>query len=176
MDHKVLVAYASKYGATEGIGEAIGRALGEAGLDVDVRPCREVKGLDGYGAVVLGSAVYMGRWRREAADLLRNAEGQLARLPVWLFSSGPTGEGGLEELLHGWRFPIALQPVADRIGPRDIAVFHGALERDVLNPFDAFIVRTVKAPAGDFRDLDAVAAWAGSIARSLLGEAAPAWA
>lgn len=165
--HQVLVAYASKYGATEGIAEAIGRSLQHAGLEAEVRRCRDVKSLEGYTAVVLGSAVYMGRWRREAADFLRNAEAQLARVPAWLFSSGPTGEGELDGMLQGWRFPIALQPVADRIRPRDVAVFHGALDRDGLNPFDAFVARTVNAPSGDFRDLDAVSAWANTIATVL---------
>lgn len=173
MEQRVLVAYASKYGATQGIAEAIGRTLREAGVAADVRPCREVRSLERYTAVVLGSAVYVGRWRREAADFLRNAEGQLARMPVWLFSSGPTGEGDADELLKGWHFPSALEAVAERILPRDIAVFHGALDKGALNPFDAFIVRTVKAPSGDFRDLDAVAAWAGGIARALSATDAP---
>lgn len=173
MEEHVLVAYASKYGATQGIAEAIGKTLREAGLSVDVRPCSGVRTLEGYTAVVLGSAVYMGRWRREAADFLRNAEGRLARMPVWLFSSGPTGEGDADELLKGWRFPSALEPVAERIVPRDIAVFHGALDKDALKAFDAFIVRTVKAPSGDYRDLDAVAAWASSIAEALGAVRAP---
>lgn len=170
MEQRVLVAYASKYGATEGIADTIGRTLRDAGLAVDVLRCRAVESLDGYTAVVLGSAVYVGRWRREAAEFLRKSERELARLPVWLFSSGPTGEGEPDELLHGWRFPGALRPIAERIGPRDIAVFPGALARDALEPFDAFIVRTVKAPAGDFRDLDAVTAWARGIGRAVLSE------
>jgi len=168
--HHVLVTYASKYGSTGAIAEAIGRSLREEGLTVDVERCKDVKDLAPYTAVVMGSAVYVGRWRREAADLLRQGEAQLARVPVWLFSSGPTGEGEAGELLKGWRFPSALQSVADRIGPRDIAVFHGALDRSRLNPFDAFIVRNVKAPLGDFRDLDAVAAWARSIGAELQQE------
>jgi len=174
LEQRVLVAYASKYGATEGIAEAIGRSLRDAGLVAEVRRCRDVKSLEGYTAAVVGSAVYVGRWRREAADFLRSAEGQLARMQVWLFSSGPTGEGDLDQLLQGWRFPSALQPIADRIGPRDVAVFHGALDQDALNPFDAFVARTVKAPAGDFRDLDAVSAWASRIAGQLQGTEVPA--
>lgn len=174
MEQRVLVAYASKYGATEGIAQAIGQSLREAGLAADVLSCRDVKSLQGYTAVVLGSAVYVGRWRREAADFLRNAEGQLAGMPVWLFSSGPTGEGDLDELLKGWRFPSALQAIAERIVPRDIAVFHGALDKGALNPFDAFIVRNVKAPTGDFRDLDVVSGWARGIAEALAETRVPA--
>ncbi|MEJ2668515.1 MAG: flavodoxin domain-containing protein [Deinococcales bacterium] len=172
MQGTVLVAYASKYGATRDIAEAIGRTLREAGLTVDLRECRDVKSLDGYVAVVLGSAVYVGRWRREAADLLRNGEAQLAKLPVWLFSSGPTGDGDAEELLHGWHFPAALEPIAERIEPRDIVVFSGALDASALRGFDAFLARSVKAPVGDYRDLYAVSDWARGIAQALGAERA----
>ena len=167
MESKVLVAYASKYGSTEAIANAIGRTLREHGLATEVARCKDVRDLDRFSAVVVGSAVYVGRWRREAADFLRHGEGKLSRVPVWLFSSGPTGEGDADDLLKGWRFPSALEGVAERILPRDIAVFHGSLDPERLNPFDAFIVRNVKAPLGDFRDLDAVTAWASAIAEEL---------
>lgn len=167
MEPMVLVAYASKYGSTEAIANAIGRVLRERGLATEVARCKDVRDLDRFSAVVVGSAVYVGRWRREAADFLRQGEAKLSRMPVWLFSSGPTGEGDADELLKGWRFPGALQGVAERILPHDIAVFSGAIDPERLNPFDAFIVRNVKASLGDFRDLDAVAAWATTIADEL---------
>ena len=68
----VLVATASKYGSTAEIAEAIGRALRENGVAADVRPVDEVGDLSGYMGVVLGSAVYVGRWL-EAAPLRRGA-------------------------------------------------------------------------------------------------------
>ena len=87
---RVLVAYGTKHGATAEIAEAIGKALIAAGLGVDVRRARRVRSLAPYQAVVLGSAVYAGRWRRDAMRLLRRAE--LRERAVWLFSSGPVGE------------------------------------------------------------------------------------
>lgn len=109
--------------------------LQQAGLQVDVLTVDSAFGrsdLTPYKAVVLGSAVYIGRWHKEAARFLKANEQTLAGKSVWLFSSGPTGEGDPVELLQGWRFPGKLQPIADRIQPRDIAVFHGALEKDEL--------------------------------------------
>jgi len=91
---------------------------------------------------------------------------------VWLFSSGPTGEGDPVELAQGWRFPKALQPIADHIGPRDIAVFHGDLERDELNLIEKWMIKMVSAPVGDFRDWDAIASWASSIAEALAKDTA----
>jgi len=88
-------------------------------------------------------------------------------LPVWLFSSGPTGSGDPEALLKGWRFPESLKPVADQIKPVDIAVFHGRLVMDELFWLHRKMVRMVNAPAGDFRDWNAIDAWANGIARFL---------
>jgi menaquinone-dependent protoporphyrinogen oxidase len=83
---------------------------------------------------------------------------------VWLFSSGPTGEGDAVELLQGWRFPKALQPIADRVQPRDVTVFHGAVALEKLNPLYKWMLNNVGAPGGDFRDWDAITSWATAIA------------
>ncbi len=88
METRVLVAYATKYGATAGIAEKIGQVLREAGLAVDVKPAGQAGDPGGYQAVVLGSAVYIGRWRKEAAHYLKANEKALAQRPVWLFNSG----------------------------------------------------------------------------------------
>ena len=167
MDGRVLVAYASKYGATAGIAERIGQVLRDADLSVDVLAADQVDSLADYRAVILGSAVSMGRWRRESARLLTTNETILRGKPVWLFSSGPMGEGDAEELTEGWRFPRKLQPIADRIGPRDIVVFHGAVDVEKLGFFDKWILKKVEAPVGDFRDWAAITAWAEGIVAAL---------
>jgi menaquinone-dependent protoporphyrinogen oxidase len=173
VDSKVLVAYATKYGATAEIAEKIGEVLQQAGLQADVQPADRVSDLSAYRGVVLGSAVYIGRWRKEATNFLKTNEQALAGKSVWLFSSGPTGEGDALELVQGWRLPGKLQPIADRIGPRDIAVFHGASDVNKLNFIERWMLNRVKAPVGDFRDWEAIAAWATTIADDLrAGDAA----
>ncbi|MDZ7333486.1 MAG: flavodoxin domain-containing protein [candidate division KSB1 bacterium] len=167
MNDKVLVAYATKYGATAGIAEKIGQVLGRAGFATDVLPADRVKNLDAYRAVILGSAVYIGRWRKAAAKFLKSNEKVLANKLVWLFSSGPTDKGNIEELMKGWRFPTSLQPIADRIHPKDIAIFHGATDIDKLSWLDKWMIKKVKAPIGDFRDWEAISNWAAAIAEEL---------
>ena len=167
---QVLVAYATKYGATTEIAEKIGQVLREAGLQADVLPAAKVDDLGPYQAVVLGSAVYAGQWRKEAVTFLEAHEAALAERPVWLFSSGPTGEGDPVELMNGWRFPEAQQPIADRIGPRDIAFFGGELDMERLNLAERLLVKGIKAPVGDFRDWDAIHAWTSDVAMALLKE------
>ncbi|MCR4405345.1 MAG: flavodoxin domain-containing protein [Anaerolineae bacterium] len=170
MDVQVLVAYATKYGATAEIAEKIGQVLREAGFHADVLPVDRVGDLSPYKAVVLGSAVYVGQWRKEAAKFLEANEKKLAERLVWLFSSGPTGEGDAVQLVKGWRFPEAQQPVADRIRPRDVALFHGMLDTKKLSLTEKLLVKGIKAPVGDFRDWEAINSWAAAIADTLKAE------
>ena len=167
MNARVLVAYATKYGATAEIAEKIGAVLREAGLGVDVLPVARVGDLSPYRAVVLGSAVYIFRWRKEAVAFLKANEKALAERPVWLFSSGPTGTGDAVELTQGRRLPDELKPIAERIKPRDIAVFHGLANAQRLNFLEKFMLKNVKVPLGDFRDWASITAWAASIAAAL---------
>lgn len=164
---KVLVAYASKHGATAEIAEQIAAVLRGAGLPVQVAPVGEVEDVTSYSAVVLGSAVYMGRWRREASRFVTRHADRLADRYTWIFSSGPTDEGDPEELTNGWALPKPLQATIERIVPCDVKLFHGKLDPDELGVFERWIVRTVKAPMGDFRDPATIEAWAQGIAATL---------
>ena len=78
MEKKILVAYASKYGATAEIAEKIGDVLSQAGLQTDVVPADQVRDPAAYMAVILGSAVYIGKWRKEAVKFLKTNENMLA--------------------------------------------------------------------------------------------------
>lgn len=167
MDKNVLVTYASKYGATAEIAEKIGEVLQQAGFQIEIVPVKRARNLSSYEAIILGSAVYIGQWRKEAIKFLKANEKLLAERPTWIFSSGPTGEGDPVELLQGWNFPPKLKPLAERIQPRDVVVFHGNVDMDKTNFIEQSMITNVKAPVGDFRDWDAITSWAGSIAVSL---------
>jgi len=167
MTKKVLVAYATKYGSTAEIAEKIGEILLEVGLETEVHPVLKVHNLAPYDAVVLGSAVYMGMWRREIVRFLKKKRKELEEMPVWLFSSGPVGDGDPVELLDGWRFPSKQQAIADRIKPRDIAVFHGVVDPEKMNKIENKILTGMDSPTGDFRDWEAIKFWAQSIADEL---------
>ncbi len=164
MARKVLVAYGTKHGATTELAERIGAVLREAGLEVQVLPADEVEEMSGYAAVVLGSGVYYGRWLKPAVRFLKRWRAELERVPLWIFSSGPTGEGEPEYLTRGWRYPKAVETLLERVKPNGVALFKGKIDPERLSPLERAIVGRVGSPAGDFRDWKEVEAWASSIA------------
>jgi menaquinone-dependent protoporphyrinogen oxidase len=166
METKILVSYASKYGATREIAEKIGEELTQH-FKVDIASVGEVKDLDKYQCIILGSAVYVGNWRKAARKFLtKNAE-ILATKKVWLFSSGPTGQGDPAELLKGWKFPEKLGKIIETITPKEVVVFHGSLDVSKLNFIERKAIKMVKAPVGDFRNWDAISDWSKSIIQNL---------
>lgn len=167
MSQRVLVAYATKYGSTAEIAERIGQTLRRAGLEVDVAEITPTLNPMPYTAVVVGSAVYTGVWLKPAVEFLQGFSEALSRRPVWLFSSGPTGEGDPVTLLKGWRVPEGQRRLIERIQPRDVAVFHGNINPDRLNLTEKMLINVIKAPTGDFRNWAAIEAWAGGIAAAL---------
>ena len=167
MKSSILVTYATKHGSTAEIAEKIGEVIRTKDFNVDVLPVEQVKKLSSYHAVVLGSAVYAGQWLSEAATFFENSETALAERPVWLFSSGPTGEGDPVLLMNGWHFPETLQSIANRIQPRDITFFHGVLDTNKLGFVEKLIVKGLKAPTGDYRDWEVITSWAENIAHDL---------
>jgi menaquinone-dependent protoporphyrinogen oxidase len=162
---RVLVAVASRHHGTHEIAQAIATGLIRRGLEAEAVPVERVTTLDAYDAVVLGSAVYTGRWLGEARRFAQIHTSSLCMVPVWLFSSGPVGP-----VEH----PIppgtpADAPVLVRLtGAVDHRTFPGRLDIRRLHFPERAIVRTIHAPDGDFRDWDAVDRFAAEIADELL--------
>lgn len=167
MEEKILITFASRNGATGEIAEKIGVVLRQANLSVDIFPVDGVHNLSPYRAVILGSAIYIGSWRKEAVKFLERHADSLAERPVWLFSSGPTGEGDPVALVEGKVLPDGLKPLVERICPRDIAVFHGYIDPHRINFLERAVIKNMNKPFGDFRDWDLITAWAAGVAVEL---------
>jgi menaquinone-dependent protoporphyrinogen oxidase len=163
---KVLVAYASKHGSTAEIAQAIAATLRESGLDVDCLDAGHVPSLDPYEAVVLGSAVYMRRWRPRARHFLRKYAEQLSERPFWIFSSGPCGQP--QEAEVEWSEPRRAIARAQLLGMRGHVVFGGCLSME-SNGLAGAMAAKCPPRYRDRRDWDQIRAWAQSIAAQLDG-------
>jgi menaquinone-dependent protoporphyrinogen oxidase len=158
---RVLVTAASRHGATLEVADAIGRALSEAGVQADLKMPDEVAGVEGYEAVVLGSAVYYGQWLPTALDFARRHRAALSARPVWLFSVGPIGAPEPRPVEPP---AIAAQLVAN-LKARGHHTFAGALDRGRLGLTEKAIAIVMRAPEGDYRDWPAIRRWSEEIAR-----------
>ena len=159
----VLVAYASKHGATREIAERIADKLQRAVKEAEVRAVKAVTTPENYEAFVIGSAVYYGSWLTEATDWTLHNQNILAGRPVWLFSSGPLGN----EVTDAEQQPKEMAEFRETIAPRDQRIFFGALDPVFLSFPERMMAKAVRAPKGDYRDWEAVDRWAESIARNL---------
>jgi menaquinone-dependent protoporphyrinogen oxidase len=122
-----------------------------------------VNDLTPYSKIILGSSVYIGLWHKRVVRFLKKNIGTLEKLPVWLFISGPTGQGDPLELIDGWLYPKSLQPFIQRLNPKAIVCFGGKLVLNKLNPLEKWIARKVKSPEGDFRNWKDIELWAEAI-------------
>jgi menaquinone-dependent protoporphyrinogen oxidase len=104
---RVLVAYGSKLGGTAGLAETVGDGLRRRGLTAEVRPAATVDSLEGYDAVIVGGALYAGRWHRDARRFVKRHARELRARPVWMFSSGPLGDDGQKPDVDRWSRAIA---------------------------------------------------------------------
>jgi len=166
---KVLVTAASRHGSTAEIATIIAGILQESHIDADALPPAAVADVVDYDAVILGSAIYAGRWLQPALDFVQRHAEDLAVRPVFLFSSGPLGDppGAPAEPDDAIDAELA-------IGAMDVQVFPGRLVRRHLGPSERFVVAMTHAPQGDFRPWDDIVDWTREIVRYLSDESAPA--
>lgn len=162
---RILGAVASKHGSTREIAEAVADELRATGVAADLREVGAGDDPGGYDAVILGSAIYMGNWLREAKEFATRHRELLAAVPVWLFSSGPLGAADPQP--HG--DPADLAAVLAATGARGHVIFTGQLDQGELGLGERLIAGVVGAPEGDFRDWGAIRGWARSIGALLAG-------
>lgn len=159
---KVLVSAASRHGATTEVAATIATVLTAAGAEGIVVAPSEVTSLDGFDAAVIGSAVYVGRWLEPARDLLEQHRGALAKMPVWLFSSGPIGDPPKPE-----EDSVDAPAMVALVGAREHRVFPGLIDKHRLGLGEKAILAAVRAPEGDYRPWAEIEAWAREIAAAL---------
>ena len=157
----ILLAYATRFGSTQEVAETITAALREAGLEVDIQPMQQVKGLDHYDAVVLGAAIYNARWHPDAHQFLSQHQETLRQRLVVIFALGPLSNSDTamrnsrrqldkELAKYPWLKPVALEMFVGKYDPAKLGFFERLL-----------------STASDRRDWDAISAWAAALPTQL---------
>ena len=163
MSTSILVTYASSYGSTQEVAEDIAATLRAQGVEVDLRPIREVKKLAGYSGSVLGAPMYMFRWHKDAHHFLAKFQRDLTQgLPLAVFAGGPienTSEQwqdrrhDLDQELakFPWLTPVSVQLIGGKFDPAKLRFPYSLLPA------------LRKMPAIDLRDWEAIRVWAGTL-------------
>jgi menaquinone-dependent protoporphyrinogen oxidase len=161
---RVLVTYATRHASTAEIAEGIGHVLSASAamVAVDVLPVEDVDDIEDYDAVLLGSAIYDGRWLEPAREFVHANTEDLANRPVWLFSSGPVGEPPVPNADVG-----EVTDLAELIQARGHKLFAGQLRLAELQLAERSTMRQVHGVEGDYRDWKSIRAWASGVAESL---------
>jgi menaquinone-dependent protoporphyrinogen oxidase len=166
---RLLIAYSSKAGSTAEVAVFIGKRLSDRGHAVDVRRAKHVSSLDGYHAVVVGSAIRAGQWLSEARGFVKQHKEALATRGTAFFSLCMT----LHEDTPKNRQVATdyLRPMRQILEPGMIEVFAGRMDYSQLALLPRLIVKAIKTPEGDFRNWDAIAAWADRLHHEMLAGA-----
>ncbi|HEY6731201.1 MAG TPA: flavodoxin domain-containing protein [Solirubrobacterales bacterium] len=162
----VLIAYASKRGSTAEIAETVAATLRREGLGVCLEPVDKVQNLERYDAVVLGSAVYLKRWRGDAKHFLKKHRKALRQMPFWVFSSGPVGDPASDN--PDWLEPPKLAEKIEDLGGRGHVVFGGCVPAEPQGAIERAMVDGVPKEFRDRRDWDEIRAWAKQVASDLV--------
>jgi menaquinone-dependent protoporphyrinogen oxidase len=167
---RLLVAYATHYGATRGIAEKIAETLREHDLEVDLLNVDQVGKLEEptYDAYVVGSAVHVGAWLKVAVEFVHDNLPELALRPVWLFSSGPVGDRAVREPQPD---PRQIAEFRRSLDVQGHIVFAGAFDPKTADMERAsWLERQISThlfPVGDYRNWDDIRDWASAIAEEL---------
>lgn len=161
----ILVVWASRHGATKEVAQTIGEELSAAGHKVDIAEASQAPSPASYGAVVLGSAVYMAQWEDSMRRYINTYRKELLDAQVWAFSVGLSGvpAGGVQD-------PVRVGPVLLKVQANDHHTFAGRLQPRELSLRERSIARLGGAVEGDFRDWDEIRAWARKVAQACTDE------
>lgn len=160
----ILVTAASKHGATDEVADAIATRIAASGFTVDRLAPADVTSVEGYDAVVVGSAVYILQWMPEAHDFMERFKDELPAGQVWAFSVGMND------------VPRNSEQDGSRVGPllthvkcRELHTFPGRYKPSLLSLRERSIARLARVVEGDFRDWEAIDQWADEIVAALRG-------
>lgn len=147
--------------------QAIGEEMQQSGVQVDIKPVEDVKTIEGYDGVVMGSAVRMFHLLGKTKRFLRKHKKELSKVPLAFFVVCLTmGEETPEniEKAEGYAKPMLEVKV-----PVSLGLFGGCIAHDKLTGFFGKSMKSV--PEQDHRDWDKIRTWGRETLTKLRNEA-----
>lgn len=173
MPAEILIAYCTRSGSTAEVAKEMGRAMTDAGTAVMVKPMAEVESIANVRAVVLGGALYVGRFAKEFHRFITRFERELGNVHPLVFVLGPIENDPkhFETADEQARKELAKYP---SLHPADLRVFGGKFDPKRVNlPFPLNLMMKLpgnpmsRMPVSDLRDWEWIRSWATAIAEHL---------
>jgi len=166
MRKKILVAYATRAGSTFEVAEQVAEVLRATGATVDVKSAPAVHELKGYDAVVIGSAIRMGKWLPEAVAFVKTYREPLSHIPTAYFLVSGLLRDDTPEMRS--KVLAFLDPVRQILEPTSIGLFAGKIDFSTMDGLDRSIAEAVSSSAGDWRNWEAIRSWGQGLQTTLL--------
>jgi menaquinone-dependent protoporphyrinogen oxidase len=156
--NKILVTYATRAGSTFEVAARVAEVLRTAGATVDVKPVPAVHEVKGYDAVIVGSAIRMGRWLPEAEAFVKANCETLSHIPTAYFLVSGLLRNDTPEMRH--KVLAYLDPVRKILEPISIGLFAGKMDYSKMDWHDRSIAEAVSSSEGDWRSWETIRGWA----------------
>lgn len=163
---KVLVVFGTKSGCTRGVAERIGETLSAKGAAVTVAAAESAGDPGDFDAVVAGSGVRAGTWHAPVREWVTANAQALKAMPVAFFTCGLIITQGDEKEPEVRAYTDTLISETG-VEPRAVGLFAGWNEPKEFSFIERSVMKLMKAPQGDFRDMDRISAWAESLVATL---------
>lgn len=168
---RILVTYASGYGATQGVADFIGDVLRETAT-VEVHPVRDAPDPGSFDAVIVGSAIQYSRWMPDARRFITTHQDALGRVPVaYFFTCLALSHPNDDTRRQAQGYAEQVRALAPAVTPVGIGQFAGVLRYAGMSLVHRTLLRIAilfkRVSEGDYRDWDAIRAWTTQTRRRL---------
>lgn len=164
MTKRILVAYATGTGSTGEVAAAIAEILKDPNVEIITQNVDDVQKIDSYSGFVIGSSIRAGRWLPAGIRFIKEFGTEMSNRPVAYFTTCLTM---VNDNQHNRKTVMSyMEPIltlAADIQPVGIGLFAGSLDPNRIP-----IMEGVRGPHGDYRNWDAIKAWAAEIKPALL--------
>ena len=140
--------------------EEIAVSIEAEGADVDLVRAESVESVAPYDLVIVGGALYTGRWHTHAVALLQRHHEELSGIPLAVFAMGPRTLEDDDVATSRHQVEGALASLA--VEPFSVTIFGGVIDPAKLRfPFS-------RMEAVDARDHTAIQGWARDVLHTAL--------
>lgn len=158
MNDRILITYATRAGSTSEVVSIIGEELSKRGYVVEIFPVKSKPAVEGYTAVLIGSAIRMGNWLPEAVEFIKQNQTPLNSIPTAIFTvhmlnTGDDKQSQINRLTYLNSIRPLLKPVSE-------VYFSGKMDFRQLSFADRLIAKAVRAVEADRRNWDMIREWA----------------